>query len=372
MRLVFVSNCPLPYHTPILNALADLVDLRVVFMSPEHPTKRRGTTWASFDDRWGVEPRFFHEFYWSHAVSIPRLDFRTQVSIGVSRRLRQLHPDVVLGSGWGPLMFEPLLWAIASRSRSVMWAESTLQSGLLRDFASNAIRRGMLARVDAFVSNGTAATEYLRILGVDTRRIVTSRFPSRLKPDARALSSVAAAESKTYLFVGRLVPPKRVQDAIRAFTRVLAFEPNARLVIVGSGPGEDAVRRAIAALPGNAQILGRREGDRLSETFLSADVLLVPAEREVWGLVVNEGLAHGLYVIASNEVAAAVDLVTSSTGAVYPVGDIDALVRAMRAAPMASSESRARAAASVELVTPQRFAAGIAEAAEIAVRGGAR
>lgn len=372
MRLVFVSNCPLPYHTPILNALAGQVDLRVVFMSPEHPGKRRGATFAGFDDRWGVEPRFRHEFYWSHALSLSGLDFRTQVSVGVSRRLRTLHPDVVLWSGWGPLIFEPLLWALASRSRSVMWAESTIQSGLLRDPISNAFRQAMVARIDAFVSNGTAATEYLRTLRVDEGRVVTSRFPSRLKPRARALSRVAPAESKTYLFVGRFVPRKRVEDAIRAFTRVLAFEPNARLVIAGFGPGEDAVRRAMAALPENAQVVGRREGDQLSETFLSADVLLVPSEREVWGLVVNEGLAHGLHVIASNEVAAAVDLLTASTGAVYPVGDIDALVQAMRAAPVASSESRARASASVALVTPEGFAAGIAKAAEIAVRRGAR
>lgn len=372
MRLLFVSNCPLPYQTPILNVLAELVDLRVIFMSREHPGRRDGATWAGFDDRWGVEPRFAYEFYWSHVVSIPSLDFRTQVSGGVSRRLRQLHPDVVLGSGWGPLMFEPVLWAIASQSKSVMWAESTLKSGLLRDPVFNAIRRAILARIDTFVSNGTAATEYLRILGVDERRIVTSRFPSRLKPDERALSNMATAESKTYLFVGRIVPLKRVEDAIRAFTRLLAFEPDARLVIVGSGPGEDAMRRAIAALPGNAQAVGRREGKQLSQTFLSADVLLVPSEREVWGLVVNEGLAHGLHVIASNQVAAAVDLITPSTGAVYPVGDIDALARAMRAAPPASPESRARAAASVERVTPAAFAADIVKAAEIAVHIGGK
>jgi glycosyltransferase involved in cell wall biosynthesis len=372
VKLVFVSNCPLPYHTPILNDLADLVDLHVIYMSEEHPSRNSGATWAGFDDRWGVEPQYSHEFYWSRAVSIPRVDFRTQVSVGVSRRLRTLRPDVVLGSGWGPLMIEPVLWTGVSHSRSVMWAESTLQSGLLRGGLSDAVRRAMLARIGAFVSNGTAATAYLHLLGVEEGRIVTSRFPSRLRPDDDALHSATAGQAKTYLFVGRLVPIKRVDDAVRAFTRVLASEPDARLVIAGSGPAEGAIRQAIRGLSSRASVLGRREGAELSRTFLAADVLLLPSEREVWGLVVNEGLAHGLYVVASDEVGAAVDLVTPATGAVYPVRDIDALARAMREAPKASPTSRQRAAASVRSITPAAFAAAIRDASELALGGGGR
>lgn len=372
MKLLVVSNCPFPYHTPILNALADVADLRVIYMSREHPGRRGGGVWAGFDDKWGEEPKFQFEFSWSGVVTVPKLDFRAQFSVGISRRLRLLRPEVVLFSGWGPLVVEPVLWARANGRRSVMWAESSLGSGLLRDPLSNTFRRVLCGQVDAFVSNGSAATEYLHALGVDERRVVTSRLPSPLNPSQSALSNVAAATAKTYLFVGRFVPLKRVEDAIRAFIRVLAFEPDARFVIVGSGPAEDAVTQAIAALGGSAQFVGRREGEQLSQTFLSADVLLVPSEREVWGLVVNEGLAHGLHVIAADGVAAALDLIAPSTGTVYPVGNIDALVRAMREAPLASPESRAYAAASVAGVTPRGFAADIVKAAEIAVHRGKR
>jgi len=96
----------------------------------------------------------------------------------------------------------------------------------------------------------------------------------------------------------------------------------------------------------------------------------VPSEREVWGLVVNEALAHGLYVIASDEVGAAGDLVGPDTGFVYPVGRVDELARAMQAAPLASPESRLRAMETMRSVTPERFAADILAAAEIASRGG--
>jgi glycosyltransferase involved in cell wall biosynthesis len=370
MKLVFVSNCPLPYHTPILNALAKSVDLHVIYMSDEHPTKRRGATWAGFDDRWGVEPEFDHQFYWSQALSVPRLDFRTQVSAGVARRLRRLRPEVVLGSGWGPLMIEPVMWTALSGRRSVMWAESTIQSGLFRGALSNAVRRAILAQIGAFVSNGTSATNYLRALGVNESRIVTSRFPSRLRPAPDALSSTPTRKAKTYLFIGRLVPLKRVDDVIRAFVRVLAYEPDARLVIAGSGPAEDAVRDGIASISDRAEFVGRLEGSALSRGLLTADVLVLPSEREVWGLVVNEALAHGLFVVASDEVGAAVDLLTPASGSVYPVGDIEALARAMRAAPIASPESRALAASSVGSVTPAAFALDIARASEIAVRGG--
>src|SRR6266508_399515 len=101
LRIVCVSNGPLPYHTPILNELAAAARLEVIYMAHGHPLE-------SFRDLWGVTPCFPYSFHWSWALTAPRHDFRAQLSVGVWRKLRRLDPDVVLVSSWGPLTWEPL------------------------------------------------------------------------------------------------------------------------------------------------------------------------------------------------------------------------------------------------------------------------
>jgi glycosyltransferase involved in cell wall biosynthesis len=359
MRLLCVSNGPLPYHTPILNHVAKLADLHVVYMSKGHPLN-------SFTDLWGVEPEFPRSFYGSLALKLPRLDFRTQVSTGVSRVLRRLDPDVVFFSSWGPLVWEPVVWARFAGRGTVMWAESTATSGLVRGAISTSIRRAIVGSVDAFVTNGSLATEYLRGLGIAQQRIVTSTLPSYLPTVTTRLGD---ASSPAYLFVGRLIPRKRPADALAAFREVAERLPDATLTFVGDGPLEPELRSSVRELGGRVVFRGRVEGEQLATAYGEADVLLLPAAREVWGLVVNEALASGLFVVASEEVGSAHDLLTPRSGELVPVGAIAALAAAMLRAADADHGPEARKArvGSVAEVTPAAFAEDLLRAAEIAL-----
>ena len=98
MRISFVSNYPLPYHTPILNELATLADLHVIYMSRRHALDRVQSRAAIYQDPWGAPPSFPHTFHWSTAMRSKQLDLRLQLSVGLSRHLARLKPDVVLFS----------------------------------------------------------------------------------------------------------------------------------------------------------------------------------------------------------------------------------------------------------------------------------
>lgn len=357
-RIVCVSNGPLPYHTPILNALAEFTSVHVLYMSRGHPLN-------SFTDLWGEAPRYPHTFHWSKAMGMESIDFRAQVSVGSALRLRQLDPDVVLVSSWGPLVWEPLVWARRRRRGSVMWAESTMGSGLLRGRTSHRGRRLVVRLADAFVANGTQAASYLRALGVADRRVVVSRLPSPVGCDPRVAVEPPASTMRL-LFVGRLIERKRPLDVIEAVTRL--GQPGVTLTMVGDGPLSERVERAAAPLGNRVSLLGRVEGEALRDVYRRSDVLVVPSEREVWGLVVNEALAHGLYVVASDQTASATDLLDDVAGRLVPTGDVDALVAAVSHAYAAvdfsslGRDTRARAVASV---TPRSFAADILRAAII-------
>jgi glycosyltransferase involved in cell wall biosynthesis len=367
MKMVFVSNYPLPYHTPILNALADRVDLHVIFMSRGHALG--DTRGGAYVDQWGVEPRFPYEFHWSRALRSRRSDFRMQYSFGVTRKLLSLRPDVIFFNSWGPLVLEPLLWKLASGRRAVMWAESTRYSGLMRGRLSNLFRRMVLAQVDAYVTNGTQATKYLRDLGVKPEVVVTSCLPSEPRGVPEAFRATrAAASGKRFLFVGRLVPLKRPVELTHTFRQLLKSEPDAQLTIVGDGPLRTEVEKASHGTDA-VRLLGRLEGANLAPIYASHDVLVVPSVREVWGLVVNEALAYGLHVVASDQVGSAHDLVNDQIGTLVPADDWAAMLAALkRATHLDNLPSRRRAAReTIQRCSAAAFAADLHRAAEIAV-----
>lgn len=363
MKLVVVSNNPLPYHTPILNVLAERVDLDVVYMSREHPL-------GSFRDAWGTDPRFRYSFHRSAHVGIERIDLRLQISVGVSRTLSRHQPDAVLVSSWGPLTWEPLAWARTRRRTGLIWAESTSWSGLSRSRLSESVRSRVVRLASGYVANGTAARDYVVKLGAARERVVTSCLPSTLRP-ADKLSPPRSGAPR-FLFVGRLIEQKQPLQAIGAFEAVLSRMPEATLTIIGTGPQSNEVEAAARRLGGAARLVGRIEGDALLQHYDAADVLVLPAVREVWGLVVNEALARGLFVVASDQVGAALDLVRGDAGRVVTAGDRDAIRLALLDAAEQITTIRERRAdrpKAVRCCTPELFADAIVKAAEL---GGAR
>jgi glycosyltransferase involved in cell wall biosynthesis len=361
--VTFVSNCPLPYHTPILNELARLVELHVIYMARRHPLDE-STAKPVFADLWGTAPEFEHSFYWSRTIRWPSRDLRIQFSLGVSRRLGNLGPDIVFFSSWGPLMLEPLAWKIVTGRRAVMWAESTTYSGLLRSPASNALRRHLMQQIDSFVANGSRATAYLRQLGVREDRVITSCLPSTAGPHR---SGSRVAPGPRYLFVGRLIRRKRPDVVLSAFEQVLERIPTATLTIVGDGPLMAEVSVSTRRLGPSVRLVGRAEGPRLHAIYSEHDVLVLPALREVWGLVVNEALSHGLFVIASDQVGSAFDLLSPETGRIVPAGDMTALVdELVRSASIPQdAESRERRMRTVKDCSPGAFARDIVRACNL-------
>ena len=177
-------------------------------------------------------------------------------------------------------------------------------------------------------------------------------------------------EGIRFLYVGRLIPQKRPVELIRAFETASDELPAATLTVVGQGELESEVREAAARVPG-VRYIGFCEGEELDCLYSESDVLVLPALREVWGLVVNEALAHGLFVIATDEVGSAHDLLNEWSGIMLPANDLQrlsaALIETARTLDL-SDAARLRRAAAISDCTPERFAADISKAADMAVQ----
>lgn len=372
MKLVYLATAPLPYDTPILNELAALVDLHVIYLRDSHAM-------SSFVNSFGVEPKFEWSTHKSVSVRLPGSDFWSQATIGLSRKLQSLDADVVLSKSWNPFILEALAWKTMRRRRFVMWSESTRFSGLLRGRLSQSLRKMVLWAADRIVTIGSQATAFVvDDLGVPETKVQTSCLPSGVA-DAAARKGLfprigeVGEDSPRFLFVGRLVGLKQVDRLIDAFRSTQAHYRGASLTIIGDGPLRQTLEDHAAEGGTGISFRGWIEGDELGQAMREHDILVLPSEREVWGLVVNEALAHGLFVVATDEVGSAHDLLNQpNLGTRVPARDTEALARALLdaadAAHLTDGQRHARSQSMLER-DAANFAKQLARAAELAVLG---
>lgn len=156
--------------------------------------------------------------------------------------------------------------------------------------------------------------------------------PVRVVPNGIRLPSSAPMPSRPeVLFVGRFQRVKGAHVLVRAFGRIAAHHPGARLTLVGDGPDRAELERLAADAPaGSIRFAGWLSGDALAQAYREAAVVAIPSIwPENFPTVALEALGTGRPVLAS-AVGGIPELVRSGhNGVLVPPGDEDALADAL-------------------------------------------
>jgi len=146
-----------------------------------------------------------------------------------------------------------------------------------------------------------------------------------------------------FLFCGSLIERKGVDLMARAFVQLATEFPDVRLKIAGDGALREPLAEVLRPVSERVEFTGFKDWIELPELYASADVLCVPSRYDGWGLVVPEGLASGLPVIATERMGAALEFVqTGVNGWLIPAGDEMAILFAMREAALLTNEELAK------------------------------
>ncbi|MGH3305194.1 MAG: glycosyltransferase [Streptosporangiaceae bacterium] len=146
---------------------------------------------------------------------------------------------------------------------------------------------------DLTLSPCTATAADLRAHGIErvtvwARGVDCQRFDPA-KRSERLHAELAAGADLVVGYVGRLATEERV-DLLAQVAKL----PGVRLVLVGGGPAEAAIRRAIPS----AVFLGQRGGEDLARIYASLDVFAHAGPHDTFGQTLQEAAASGLPVVA--------------------------------------------------------------------------
>ena len=151
--------------------------------------------------------------------------------------------------------------------------------------------------------------------------------PAREGGGSSPAGLVGAAEAAPrFLFVGREWERKNGPLLLRAFGRLRAEIPDARLDLVGGHPPVSA-----PGVTGHGPLALDRpeEAARVSALFGATTCFVMPSEVEPFGLAYIEAAVAGVPSIATS-VGGAGTIVAEGTGLLVPPGDEEALLGAMR------------------------------------------
>lgn len=209
---------------------------------------------------------------------------------------------VFVGIGYHEPEMIALALALRLRGCRVIVMSESKFDDFPRDLPRERFKALLLSVFSGALVGGPRHVAYMRFLGFRRRPVLTGYDTVDLaRVRAQGGSPDIAWDQRPFVFVGRFVAKKNIAFLLEAFAAYRAHGGARRLVLVGGGEIEDAVRARIAALglADAVEITGFVDAAVVSRRLAEGLALLIPSTEEQWGLVVNEALAFALPVVAS-------------------------------------------------------------------------
>lgn len=372
-RLLIITEIIAPYRIPVFNALAASkeVELHVIFLSETDASLRQ---WRVYSD----EIQFSYEVLQSFRRRVR--GFNVLLTRGVSAALARANSDVIVAGGYNYVaMWEAKRWAGARGIPLVLWSESNSQDARKNLWPVEFAKRKFIDACHGYVVPGKAAAEYLSRFGVvkdhiylapnavDVERFANGADMARRDPHNRQRLGLPA---QYFLYVGRFVKSKGIYDLLNAYAK-LPEEIRITTGLVFLGDGEERVelmRECGNVQPGRILFPGFVQRDDLPGYYANATALVFPSHSDPWGLVVNEAMACGIPVIATDAPGCTADLVCDGVnGYVCASGSAEELAQAMMKL-VKDPDGRGRmckaSAATSQGFTPEAWAHGMVRAIE--------
>lgn len=260
------------------------------------------------------------------------------------RLIRSINPDIVHGEGQDRQALAALGAGLPTviTPHGVLFIESRMMrrhsmdvAGALKQYLINGMEREVFRRAsDMIIISRYLSNIYGAMLRARTHFIENpigqEFFQVRRSPEAGRL-----------LFVGTIVPRKRVQDIVTAVAQVLSMrvgmsDPQWKrdLQLRIAGPFVDAGSEALlrstiesTGLQGRVVLLGPVSQSQLLDEYAHAQIMLLASKEETAPQVIAQAMACGLPTVASAVGGIPAMLREGETGLLFPFADTQSFAR---------------------------------------------
>lgn len=351
IRVLYWFNQPTPYVVSRFNAAVERpeLDFRAVFSEVRQPDR----SWDVDESAWKFPARYLGRI----KVPLAELIWQRPDVFLLEYDRWNLALGAVIGLATARRVAFRVLPNFDAWSKRTWWRE-TGKHLLFRavdgakvpgpDGAALAVRYGLPAERTRVVTQSVDVAHYGR----------SRDMPAADRASRREELGLAGC---AFVYVGRIWAGKGLDELFAAYRRIRAVRDDVSLLVIGDGVDYQRYTRAESDTPG-VTFAGFVQPSSLPEWYALCDVLVFPTHGDPNGLVIEEALAAGLPVITSDAAGDIRLRVPASVGRVFPVGDVDALVRAMLGLtdPATRERMASQATSSVAGKDDQRYAEDLA------------
>lgn len=314
MKVGLFVNKVTDYTKPVFESLSKRVDLRVYVFRGDVPDPLQGQSFRSISAGG----------YW---ISDAPMALSESHDILIAGGLNYFTTQIV--SSVVELTDTPL----------IVWTDEWVATQTsFRHRILRPIKRSIISHSDGYIACGSPQAAFVRLLGAPQKDITIARYSPCTIPERNAWSVPPEIDEEffsrpTALYLGRLVERKGILDLINLFEEDGPNdETDWQLLIAGTGPLSNQVYDRCQKLP-RIKIIPRYVSHAEKAWLLAnATVTCLPSRAEPWGIIMPESLSVNTPVIASNEVAAAIDHISDGhNGFIVPPGDEQAVKEALSA-----------------------------------------
>jgi glycosyltransferase involved in cell wall biosynthesis len=184
-----------------------------------------------------------------------------------------------------------------------------------------------------------AEGEFKAIYPARSQVVRSGADPDRFKPggDGQKIRSRFGYADNDFvvLWLGIIMPHRRLQDAIEAVAKLKQKGVTVRLLLAGSGetfPDYFASLKSTTrelGLEDRVTFAGKVPDEAMRDFYCACDVFLFPNEKQTWGLAVLEAMSCGRPVLVSRGAAVHEVLTDGESAVLFPPRDTDALAQCM-------------------------------------------
>lgn len=300
-HVVIITNIPAPYRVDFFDYLQkNYTDYRFTIVYSSKNEDNRS---------WEIDETKMKNCVFLESKTIKfkkRYDTRyVHIPWGVGKVLKQLKPDVVVGSEYNPTILQAVVYCKRKKIPYVSWTDGTLFSE--RNFGRVQLlsRKYVVSKADAFIGSSTKSKEAQIYYGADEKKCHISFLAVNV--DKYIQKPQGKGEGKI-LCVGSLIERKGVDLLFNALVNV---ESKFELYLAGGGDEKENLIRLAKELKIENQVhfLGQLSREELLKHYADSDLFVLPTREDCFALVILEAMCSKLPIVCSKYADGAYDLI---------------------------------------------------------------
>ena len=321
-KVLYVSSSSAPYRVAFFEELGKSCNLTVVYEIKG--STKRDETWA------GIKG----DSYKTEYLEGEKTEGKITSLYRLLKYVNGGYDKIIIGCYNTVVESVAILYMRLKRKKFILNIDGEV--GNPQNIFKRITRDFILRGAYAYLCAGEKSVKRIREI-TRSKRIYPYYFSSLSKAEVLKANSKRVGVNETILCIGRYIKCKGLDIFLEAAKK----RPHCKFKLVGVGESQECMDYIKTNEIRNVEVIPFLKKEELAREYQQCQMLVLPTRKECWGLVINEGAAYGIPIVATYGSGSAVEfLLNKYEKYLAKSGDANDLAYRMQLVTQATMEEK--------------------------------